>query len=125
MLNYQIGICAPNDFLPPRDAIATFTYFKTLEEGLDWADAVMALRVQKERHDGRDFDLQQYRKSYVLNSQKLLRFKADGWIMHPGPINYGVELEQDVLKDVRSLIMGQVENGVFMREALIRKLLKD
>ncbi len=125
ILGYQIGVCAPDDFLPSQDSLKSFTYFKTLQHGLEWADAVMALRVQKERHDSYEFNLQNYRKSYALNSQNLLGLKADGWIMHPGPINYGVELEHEVLADRRSLVLAQVENGVFLREALIRNLLKE
>ncbi len=125
ILDYEIGVCAPDDFLPPNDNLAIYTRFKKLQDGLNWADAVMALRVQKERHDGYEFNTQQYREFYALNSKQLSGLKVDGWIMHPGPINYGVELEHEVLADPRSLILAQVENGVFLREALIRNLLKD
>lgn len=125
ILNYEMGVCAPDDFLPVTGDQGKLTRFKTLSDGLDWADAVMALRVQKERHEGYEFNLQNYRDTYALDLKKLSGLKANAWIMHPGPINYGVELEHEVLTDPRSLIMVQVENGVFLREALIRNLLKD
>ncbi len=128
ILNYDIGVCAPTDFLPEtfkNSATEAFTYFNNLAQGLDWADAVITLRVQKERHHKILFDVNNYRLSYGLNSENLSKFKKEGWILHPGPINYGIEMEQHVLADPRSLILDQVQNGVFLREALIRNLLKD
>lgn len=120
ILNYQIGLCAPENFLP--DMLQVSQRFESLNEGLKWADAVMVLRVQKERHDDHIFNLDSYRKNYGLNLDSIKNVKAEAWIMHPGPINYGVELEQNILSDKRSLIIQQVENGVFLREAIIRKL---
>lgn len=126
ILNYQIGICAPKDFLPDQQQSlllrSEILHFETVDEGLQWADAVMALRVQKERHDGHFFDSENYKKKYGLNSENLKKLNSKAWIMHPGPINYGIEMEQHVLSDNRSLIMQQVENGVFLRESLIRNL---
>ena len=125
ILNYEIGICAPTEFLPTSAKHENFKYFEKLEDGLDWADAVMALRVQKERHDGSFFDVVNYRKKFGLNMDRLSLVSPETFIMHPGPINYGVELEKEVLNDRRSLILQQVENGVFLREALIRNLFKE
>ena len=125
ILNYQLGVCAPDYFLPVTASQEKLTRFKNLSDGLNWADAVVALRVQKERHEGYEFNLQNYRDTYALDSKKLSGLKPEAWIMHPGPINYGVEIEHEVSADPRSLIMAQVENGVFLREALIRNLLKD
>ena len=126
ILNYQIGICAPKDFLPDMKQSSILnieiSIFENLNEGLQWADAVMALRVQKERHDGYAFDSDHYKKTYGLNTDNLKKLNPKAWIMHPGPINYGIEMEQDVLSDKRSLVLQQVENGVFLRETLIRKL---
>ena len=120
-LGYSVGFCAPNEFLPSNDSMAKT--FSKLDEALEWADAVIALRVQKERHDNENiFLLEDYRESFGINSERLKKFKSSGLIMHPGPINYGVEIENDVLKDPRSCILKQVENGVFLREALIRNL---
>ena len=60
-----------------------------------------------------------------MNSQRLEKFKSNGLILHPGPINYGVELEKEVLSDPRSVILQLVENGAFMRETLIREILQN
>ncbi len=123
-LNYKIGICAPTNFLPPQTLNNQFTVFHRLEEGLEWADAVMALRVQVERHNENYIDKNSYREKYGLNQTVLKCLKESSFIMHPGPINYGIEIESDVIKDKRSIILSQVENGVFLREALIRQILE-
>lgn len=125
ILNYTIGICGPEEFLPPQATGKDFHFFKKLEEGLQWADAIMTLRVQKERHDGSPFDIVQYRENFGLNNTKLKSLKDSAFIMHPGPINYGIEMEENILQDQRSLILVQVENGVFLREALIRNLFEE
>jgi aspartate carbamoyltransferase catalytic subunit len=118
---YQIGVCAPEEFRREEDPHVI--YFSELNEALQWADAVIALRVQKERHDNENlFFTEDYRDSYSLNMPRLSHLKPQALIMHPGPINYGVEIEKEVLQDKRCIILGQVENGVFLREALIRQL---
>lgn len=120
-LNYNIGFCAPEEFLPaPNDATRRF---KKLNEALEWSDTVIALRVQKERHDNENlFLLEDYRENFGLGPKSLTALKGAALIMHPGPVNYGVEIELAVLKDPRCVILKQVENGVFLREALIRKI---
>ena len=120
-LGYKIGFCAPTELLP-ADA-QDVQIFSQLSEALLWADAVIALRVQKERHDNENiFMIEDYRESFGLNLLKLKNLKADAIIMHPGPINYGIEIETEILNDPRCAILKQVENGVFLREALIRGL---
>lgn len=124
ILNYNIGYSAPQELLPvqPSSQVQLFTQ---LNEGLKWADAVVILRVQKERHQlgQSDFSVESYRRSHGVNAEVLKNFKTDGMILHPGPINYGVELEKEVLTDSRSVILKLVENGVFVREMLIRRAL--
>jgi aspartate carbamoyltransferase catalytic subunit len=121
ILGYKVGYSAPAELLPKERAGAEL--FSKVEEGLEWADAVIALRVQKERHDSENiFLLDDYRDQFGLNNKRVKILKTDGLIMHPGPINYGVELETEILSDPRSCILKQVENGVFLREALIRGL---
>jgi aspartate carbamoyltransferase catalytic subunit len=120
-LNYNVGYCAPEEFLPTD--LRQVEVFKKLSEALSWSDVVIALRVQKERHDNENiFLLEDYRENFCLNSVSLNNLKKDALIMHPGPVNYGVEIELDVLNDSRCQILNQVENGVFLREALIRKI---
>lgn len=125
ILGYEIGFCSPKEFAPVSIA-PTCQYFDKVEEALGWADAVIALRVQKERHDNENiFLIEDYREHYGLSLSKLKILRTDAWIMHPGPINYGVEIEQNVVADPRSLIFKQVENGVFLREALVRKMMNN
>jgi aspartate carbamoyltransferase catalytic subunit len=125
IMNYQIGYCAPKELLPLY-VKSDVTIFDDLAEGLKWADAVVGLRVQKERHIDlihEDNFISNYREKFGLNLKKLEYLKSDGLILHPGPINYGVELEKEVLKDPRSVILQLVENGAFMRETLVREIL--
>lgn len=127
ILGYQIGYACPANFLP-ESIDREVMYFSELKEGLQWADAVVALRVQKERHQSGQkfpaFSVEEYRKQFSINNATLEYLKADGLLMHPGPINYGIELEKEVLQDSRSKILKLVENGAFVREALIRQVLQ-
>ena len=123
VLGYKIGYCCPANFLP-ASLDREVMYFSNLSEGLQWAEAVVALRVQKERHTGAAFSVDSYKKQFSINNSTLQNLRADGLLMHPGPINYGIELEKEVLSDSRSQILKLVENGAFVREALIRKVLQ-
>lgn len=125
ILGYHVGFCAPENFLPDFDqrTHTPIALFSNLKNGLEWADAVVALRIQKERHQEIDLDLQKYRETFGLNQESLKQFKTDGLILHPGPVNYGIEIEKSVTKDPRSRILQLVENGVFIRESLIRQIL--
>ncbi len=125
IFNYTIGICGPPEFLPDSASKKVFKRFETLQQGLAWADVVMALRVQKERHQENLFPAEKYHDMFGLNKRRLSALSASGWIMHPGPINYGIEMAENVLDDPRTLILQQVENGVFLREALIRNLIEE
>lgn len=118
-LGVEIGLCGPKEFLPQSWLGKSFV---RLSEGLQWSDAVMALRFQFERHD-KDLVLgrEQFRAEYGLNSQSLKDLGEKGWILHPGPVNHGVEIETEVFSDARCLIFEQVEQGVYMREALLRR----
>lgn len=121
-LNYNIAYCAPEEFMPiTGDGVKSFS---KINEALEWCDTVIALRVQKERHDNENLFLtEDYRENFGLNPVNLNKYlKKDGLVMHPGPVNYGIEIELDVLNDKRCQILKQVENGVFLREALIRNI---
>ena len=95
-----------------------------LEEALSGADVVMALRVQKERH-GRALlpSLREYAREFGLNAKRLSLAKEDCLLMHPGPINWGVELHPELENDPRNVILDQVTNGVAVRMALLVLLL--
>jgi aspartate carbamoyltransferase catalytic subunit len=117
-LGYQIGQCGPADFLRKEANSPTFA---SLKEGLQWADAVMALRFQFERHDQKiNLSKVDYQQHFGLNLQSIKALKTAGWILHPGPIHYGIEMETEVSQDSRFLVFEQVKAGVFMREAILR-----
>lgn len=116
ILGYEVAIAGPEDFLPKDPAVPVFG---SLEDGLRWADAVMSLRVQTERHQNPS-DLASFLKTWGLDHRKLKELKSDGLIMHPGPVNWGVEMSIDIPNDPRTIILDQVTGGVFVRQALIR-----
>lgn len=117
----ELAFCGLKEFLP--EASGEVKTFSDLAEALAWADAVMALRVQFERH-ANDLKLskEDYRSRYGLTTAALKNFKSSGFILHPGPINHGIEMDTEVLSDSRCLVLDQVTSGVYVREALIRWL---
>lgn len=123
VLGYRVGVCAPSELIGDKAQTPRFEFFDKLDEALKWADVVIALRVQKERHDNDNlFFTEDYREHYGLNQKRMRLLKDTALVMHPGPVNYGVEIEADILADKRCMILKQVENGVFLREALIRSI---
>ncbi len=121
-LGVEIGQCGPEELLRTQGQHKNI--FSKLQQGLEWADAVMALRFQFERHDSSvRLSKEDYRNQFGLSAQSLKALKPDGLIMHPGPINHGFELETEVLADSRCQVLAQVQNGVYMREAILRWML--
>ncbi len=123
ILGYEIAVCAPKELLPEGDLPL---HFSNLKEGLSWATSVMSLRVQHERHSvehNKKYSVDYYRNEFGLSLQKLKSWKSDGLVMHPGPVNYGVELELDVNQDPRCKILEQVRWGTYLRQALLAGVL--
>lgn len=121
-LGAEVGLSGPEDFLVDRPGV---NLFKRLDEGLEWCDAVMCLRVQFERHNSKDgFSKEDYTLDFGLNRRRLSHLRPNAVIMHPGPINFGIEMDADVMNDSRHRVFRQVANGVLVREALIRLLLE-
>jgi len=118
-LGYEVALCGPQDFLPENPPVRVFS---RLAEGLAWADAAMALRVQLERHAVK-YSLQDYRDQYGFTVKNLKHLSSHALIMHPGPINQGTELDSEVLQDSRSRILEQVSNGVLIRQSLIHGII--
>ncbi len=120
----EVFVSGPATMLPPeREALGARVCYR-LEEALDQADVVMALRVQKERHGRPLFpSLREYAQTFGLNRKRLELAREDCLLMHPGPINWGVELAPELQNDPRSVILEQVENGVAVRMALLVILL--
>lgn len=116
----KVRVCGPPTLIPmglPDDV----EVFSSLEDAVRGADVVMALRIQQERipRGGHFFPtLREYSRLYGLNRDKLRRWaRKDVVIMHPGPVNRGVELEPEVADGEWSVILDQVENGVAVRMA--------
>jgi aspartate carbamoyltransferase catalytic subunit len=88
------------------------------------ADVVVMLRIQKERlPEDLEVNFAQWHEYYGLNSERLLLAKPDAIVMHPGPMNRGIEITDEVADGPQSVILNQVQNGVLMRQALIHRLL--
>lgn len=131
-LGAKIGVTGPERMMPQgpqRDALGKefdLKFFETLDEGLPWADAVMGLRVQLERHEAKELDLEfasDYHDRYGLSEKRLELLKPGAVILHPGPINHGVEFSHGIVRDARSRVLAQVTNGVTVRAALLDLIL--
>ena len=97
--------------------------FTDLEEGIEGVDIVMMLRLQTERMEGTETPSQrEYFNLFGLDRNKLMRAAPDALIMHPGPMNRGVEIDSATADDVESLIRTQVEIGVAARMACLEAL---
>jgi aspartate carbamoyltransferase catalytic subunit len=127
-LGAEVGVFGPENMsLSPEEA-RTFgvKLFSSFDEALPWADACMGLRVQLERHQERALDLasaSEYHEQYGLTNQRLKLIRPDALILHPGPINHGVEFAPEVVNDPRSRVLQQVTNGVTVRAALLALIL--
>ncbi|MGI8788660.1 MAG: aspartate carbamoyltransferase catalytic subunit [Pyrinomonadaceae bacterium] len=108
----------PDDFqhLVEKDLLVA----KTVEEAIEGADVVMILRIQSERQDSAFFPtLREYAIHYGLTQERLNLAKADAIVLHPGPMNRGIEISSDVADSSRSLILDQVKYGVAVRMAVL------
>ena len=126
----SVVLCAPPTLLPVdmvngyRDdeghPFAAVEVETNVEKALEGADVVMALRLQQERQQaGHLPTLREYSRAYGINSRRLELAKPDALVMHPGPMNEGVEIDPDVAHGVQSAIEEQVTNGVAVRMALL------
>ena len=123
-LGCEIGICGPQAMLPPKDQFPKAIYFSSIKEGLAWATVCMGLRIQLERHaSGEKISESDYHAEFGITSLLLKSFANDGIIMHPGPINQGLEFAPEILSDQRCRVLQQVTYGVAVRAALIKKVL--
>lgn len=119
-----LALIAPERWLP---STATYGQMTTsLQEGLQDADVVITLRVQHERFQACDhLNLSDFRRDYAITPASIKYAKSDAIVMHPGPLNRGVEIDSEIADGPQSRIWEQVKNGVFMRMAIIEKLLED
>lgn len=117
----ELALVAPKLWQPETVHFGEFT--ESLAEGLSDADVVICLRVQRERLlDSDRLDLTTFRHQYALTQESLRLAKPDAIILHPGPVNRGIEIDNEVADGLQSVILQQVKNGVFMRMAIIEQL---
>ncbi len=96
----------------------------SIDEVLPYADVIIMLRIQKERMSSPLFpSIREYSRLFGLNAKKLSRARKDVIVMHPGPVNWGVELSPDIMEHERNVILDQVTNGVAVRMAILYLLL--
>lgn len=99
--------------------------FRTIDELLPEVDVLMLLRIQHERHsEASGFSAEDYLEKYGLTKAREKRMKPNAIIMHPAPINRGVEIDSDLVECERSRIFKQMKNGVFARMAILKKALE-
>ena len=116
----EVRIAGPPTMLPPNPEVLGVKACTTLREALDGVDVVMALRIQNERFRGACFpSIREYSATFGLDRAKLRYAKDDAIVMHPGPVNRGVELAHDLTDHRPSVILDQVRNGVALRMAVL------
>ncbi len=127
LMENRVRVVAPPTLLPPEVGTYGVEVFHDMEEGLEGADVVMMLRLQQERMDGAFVpSRREYFHRFGLDHRKLRRAKEDAIVMHPGPMNRGVEIDSLVADDeTRSLIPEQVEMGVAVRMAVMDLLARN
>ena len=122
-LGARVRVVAPSTLLPPGIERFGVKAFTDMREGLRDADIVMMLRLQRERMNGSFVpSVKEYFRYYGLDGEKLLLAKRDALVMHPGPMNRGVEISSEVADGAQSLIREQVEMGVAVRMAVLEAL---
>ena len=125
-MDAKIRFVTPKYFKPKNIENFDVEYFDDLEKGIELADIVMMLRIQKERIIDTDLPSEdEYFNSFGLTYKKLLKAKKDVLVMHPGPINRNVEIESSLADDLnKSVINEQVENGVAVRMACLAMMVR-
>ncbi|MFZ5440624.1 MAG: aspartate carbamoyltransferase catalytic subunit [Myxococcota bacterium] len=119
-LGAQVVFCGPATMLPWGLAELGVEVTTELDRALEGADAVMMLRIQKERQSDALFPSSaEYHARWGLTNERAAALKPEAVVLHPGPVNRGLELSPEVADGQRSLILEQVENGVAVRKAIL------
>ena len=119
-LGAEVMVCGPTTLMPRFISSLGVKVEHNLRKALEWCDIANMLRIQMERQEIRYFpSLREYIMLYGLNKQLLDSLGKRITVMHPGPINRGVEITSDVADSEQSIILGQVENGVAIRMAVL------
>jgi aspartate carbamoyltransferase catalytic subunit len=120
MQGAEVKVCGPKTLIPKHIESLGVTVESNLRKALEWCDVANMLRVQNERMDVNYFpSTREYAQQYGVDKKLLDSLDKEIVIMHPGPINRGVEITSDVADSQQSVILDQVENGVAIRMAVI------
>jgi aspartate carbamoyltransferase catalytic subunit len=116
----EVAVCGPATLLPPEVRELGVTVFRRIEEAIEWADALNILRLQLERMQGGFVpSLREYNRIFGVTQARLDRAPRELLILHPGPMNRGVEIDSTVADGPHSVILEQVTNGVAVRMAVL------
>jgi len=119
-LGAEVAVCGPRSLLPNAIGEMGVQIFDRIEAAIEWADALNVLRLQLERMQaGYIPSLREYNRVFGVTRERLERAPRDVLILHPGPMNRGVEIDSDVADGPHSVILNQVTNGVAIRMAVL------
>ena len=120
----NVTLCGPPHLIPRYIEETGASVNNNIDEVIEWADALNILRIQKERMGiGIIPSIREYRNIYGITRERLNRHKKEVVIMHPGPINRGVEIDSSIADGEQAIILNQVLNGVAMRMSILYNLL--
>jgi aspartate carbamoyltransferase catalytic subunit len=119
-LGAEVGVCGPKTLIPAGIQDLGVTIFRRIEEAIEWSDVLNILRLQLERMQGGFVpSLREYNRVFGVTIPRLEAAPQDILILHPGPMNRGVEIDSDVADGPQSVILKQVTNGVAVRMAVL------
>ena len=119
-LGARVAVCGPQTLIPKNIYSLNVEVFDNVRKALEWADVANILRVQHERMDRSYFpSIREYQMRYGITMEKLQSLQKIPLIMHPGPINRGVEISSEVADSKYSIILDQVQNGVAIRMSVL------
>ena len=117
----NIWLCGPQGLLSDDDVFSDCIVTHDMDAAIENADVVMMLRLQKERmQEGLVSSVEDYHRNYGLSSLRLKKARHDAVVLHPGPINRGIEIDDDVADGSQSMVLQQVRNGVAVRMAVLK-----
>ncbi len=120
LLGAKVRLAGPRTLLPTQIESWGVESYDRLEPAIEGADVVMMLRIQKERLGAKLFpSVREYSREFGLNQQRLALAKPNALVMHPGPMNRGVEISEEIADGPQSVILEQVESGVAVRMAVL------
>jgi aspartate carbamoyltransferase catalytic subunit len=123
-LGAQVYFAGPEEWM--AEDLADYGTYRPIDELVDQVDVMMLLRIQKERIQDRDnlrMEVQDYLTNYGLTKQRAERMQPHAIIMHPAPVNRGIEIESKLVECQRSRIFKQMTNGMYMRMAILTDVL--